>query len=561
MLTIHDLKDNVAPLIGNGEIAYDRKLNAVDQITTTLYNWPENKLSYPMITERAILELPNGQLFRILTRSESSLGELKAWDVTALHVLHDLNDKLLHNKDKKNKPDEGDEDEEPQGVTLTLDDCMAYITDGTKFTYDIDGDFGTHTFADMPEGKALDIFLNTLIPTYQFEFIADNYHIHIQRQIGSENAFVFVDNGNISAIKAQYDDTNLATHIMGECKPLVTEDDVTSAEKAVEDAKKSVDSSQTTIDNQKKTIANTQAAQKKKDDAYPASLAKKQKAIADAKQRVVDLQKALAKWQADYAAKGKPVPADTLKNKQQTIANAQKSVTTLTNSLATWQKNQATASEKSKETLKKQQDKLAEYNTKQAELQKKYADKQAKYEKNKQVYTDSGADGDVITAEYTSPNASIYSVIDADYFVDDDAHTKSALQQDLPLHLQDTPKMSLTLEYHEFADNATIRSIDDVEVGNSGWIRDRFDIDISSRVVEMITYLDSPGGHEPELTFGNVIGDFATIMAHLSNVSSSLANAGGTAMPGEVQGNAAVLNFFQNASWTKEDVSDYVGRS
>lgn len=481
MLTIHDLKGHEAPLTGNSEVEYDRKLNAVDQITVTLYDWPENSISYPMITERALLELPqNGQLFRILTREEQSLGEVKSWTVTAFHVLHDLNDKLLHNKDKKNKPDQGDEDAEPQGVTLTLDQCMAYITTGTKFTYEIDGDFGTHTFADMPEGKALDIFLNTLVPTYLFEFTVDNYHIHIQRQIGRDNAFVFVDNGNVSAIQSQYDDTTLTTHILGECTPLVTEDDLTSAKSALDDANKDAASAATDL----------------------------QKAQAD-----------LTDWQKNHTKDDDY--KNTLKDKQQAVADAQKV------------HNDAVA---------------------------KVAPAQQTYDHDQQVYTASGADGNVIYGEYTSPNAAVYGVIDADYFVDDEAHTKSALQQDLPQHLQDYPKMTLTLTYHEFEDNATIRSIDDVTVGNTGFIRDRYDIDISSRIVELKTYLDSPNGHEPEVTFGNVLGDFATTMAHLGNVANQLNNAGG-AIPGVANNNQVVANFFGNATWTQKDVSGYLGRS
>lgn len=536
MITIYDLKGNAAPLVDNGEIELSQKLNAVDQITLTAYNWPDNKLSYPMITERAVLELPdNGQKYRILNREESNLGDLKAWHLTALHVIHDLNDKYLHNDKKTNKDsnkddtnDNKDKDAEPEGVELTLEQFMAYITKDTKFTYTIHGDFGTHVFADNPKGRALDLFLNEGLYDYGYEFIVDNYHIDIYHSIGQQNAFVFVDNGNVSKITSTYDDSTITTHIKGECAPLVTKDDVDNDQSALDDAQKDLDTAN-------KELSDYTSQYNKDHD-------EKSKEIIVAQEKYKNLKDNLVIYQQEHS---KDEDYNTqLESKNKEIADAAVALKTAQDNLSKLeQQNQKDAADKNKVV---------------SDATTKHDDAQTKLDKDQKVYIDSGADGDTVYGEYTSPRADIYGIIDANYYTDDHAHTKGELQQDLPKQIQDYPKMSITLECHEFEKNATLKSINDISVGNYGFIKDRFDIDITSRIVETIKYLQSPDNKEPTLTFGTVLGDFSATMATLS-ANAIAANNAGAAMPGAT--GAVVSNFFANAKWTEKDVTAYDGRS
>ncbi|APX72856.1 phage tail protein [Companilactobacillus allii] len=123
----------------------------------------------------------------------------------------------------------------------------------------------------------------------------------------------------------------------------------------------------------------------------------------------------------------------------------------------------------------------------------------------------------VITAEYTSPHVNLYGIIDDEYFTDDSASSKDELLQHMKDKLQDYPLTQITLEYHEFKKNNLLQSVNDVGIGNSGFIKDRYDIDISARIIEITKYLHSPTNKEPEITFGNIIGDFADTLSQLNS--------------------------------------------
>lgn len=120
-----------------------------------------------------------------------------------------------------------------------------------------------------------------------------------------------------------------------------------------------------------------------------------------------------------------------------------------------------------------------------------------------------------VTAEYTSPNVDIYGPIDDEYFTDEDATTKEELIQHLKNKLQDYPLTQITLNYHEFQENNLLNNLNDVDLGNSGFIKDRYGVDIKARIIEVTDYLQSPTNKEPELTFGNIMGDLASMVFNL----------------------------------------------
>ena len=464
MLTIRDLKGNEAPITNTSEISLNEKLYEVAQIDTTIYDFPENDIGFQMISERAIIELPeNQQQYRISNRVEGSLGDVKYLQITALHVLHDLNDRYIKapKREKKTKPaqkvtavgtisnSEGakvyrspvsaeatgrilpensrwkidrqikvnstvwysvstnewvkaedmtftsDGDQEPPeiedesedtSITMSLSEFMSYITQNTQFTYSIHDQFSSYTFPDYPEGRALDLFLNSGREAYNYEFTVNNYHIDIFKKIGKEDSFVFVDKGNIAALTSSYDDLTITTHIEGES-----------------------------------------------------------------------------------------------------------------------------------------------------------------------TFQSGDNDSTTITAEYASPNAEQYGLIDADYYSGSNAKTQSELIAELKKQIQDYPLIQITLEYHAFQDHL-IDSLNDIQIGNSGWIKDRKDVDISSRIVETTHYLQSPENHEPLIVFGNVIGDLSTTLAHLGVAANSTNNMG-EALPGAADN--AIKDFFSNSKWTDKDVKQY----
>lgn len=250
-----------------------------------------------------------------------------------------------------------DEDPEDTSFSWTLGQFMAYLTAGTPFSYTIFDDFLPHKFDDLPEGNALDLFLNDGVQDYGYEYQCYNYHINLYKKIGWDNSFVFIDNGNVNAIESTNDDSSIKTHIEGEF---------------------------------------------------------------------------------------------TLKN----------------------QSSDGDGSEPTEQET-------------------------------------------TVTAEYTSPNIDIYGPIDDEYFTDEDATTKEELIQHLKNKLQDYPLTQITLNYHEFQENNLLNNLNNVDLGNSGFIKDRYGVDIKARIIEVTDYLQSPTNKEPELTFGNIMGDLASTIFNL----------------------------------------------
>lgn len=247
-----------------------------------------------------------------------------------------------------------DEDPDDTSFSWTLGQFMAYLTAGTPFSYTIFDDFELHKFDDLPEGNALDIFLNDGVQDYGYEYQCYNYHINLYKKIGRDNSFLFIDNDNVNAIASTNDDTSIKTHIKGEFTKKI------------------------------------------------------------------------------QAADG----------------------------------------------------------------------------------TDSGQT-ETIEAEYSSPNTSYYGVIDDEYFTDENATTKEELLQHLKNKLQDYPLTQITLDYNEFQENNLLAGLNDVDLGNSGFIKDRYGVDIKARIIEITEYLQSPTNTQPELTFGNIMGDLASTVFNL----------------------------------------------
>lgn len=135
------------------------------------------------------------------------------------------------------------------------------------------------------------------------------------------------------------------------------------------------------------------------------------------------------------------------------------------------------------------------------------------------VAEESKTDTVPITAEYTSPAADVYGIIDASYLTDSAAHDQPTLLQHLKANVQDYPLMQLTLEYDEFEKNSKIAQSNKIELGNSGFIRSRRGLDITSRITG-ITYYPQDDNTMPKLTLGNVIGSFTQTIAQLKGASN-----------------------------------------
>ena len=164
-----------------------------------------NRVGADMMIPGTMITVPEtGQQYRLLTSNPVSVGNMRAYTVSAIHVSKKLHDHYV-------------------GSVLTgtqsLETCMNLIIKDTQFTYVIDGSFANYAFSeDFGKGFADDLFMQNLAGDFGFEYYFDNYVIHIAEKIGKSDAFVFVDNVNCSKISENNSYEDVTTHITGEGK-------------------------------------------------------------------------------------------------------------------------------------------------------------------------------------------------------------------------------------------------------------------------------------------------------------------------------------------------------
>lgn len=321
MLQIIDSNNEQSPLIANN-VAVTDSLSDFPTLSFDFLETDENKIAAEMMLPRTkIVEPITNQIYRILTSNPVPLGKVRQNSVSAIHISHDLHDKYCFSTLKGSQ---------------SLEACMKFLTSGTKFKYEISGTFKNYSFSDeFGKGYADDLFKTNLAGDFGFEFYFDNYTIHIQKKIGIDNSFVFVDGINASKISVISDYSEIATHIKGEGK---------------------------------------------------------------------------------HNDKDKPI----------------------------------------------------------------------------------------VTAEYTSPLAknANWGSIDAELYENDTITNEDTLLKKLKENLKDYPDVQYSMEFSNFSKNVEGFDINKIKVGNSGWLRDRFGIDINTRIFSL-TYYPQDSSLQGQITFGN----------------------------------------------------------
>jgi hypothetical protein len=114
-----------------------------------------------------------------------------------------------------------------------------------------------------------------------------------------------------------------------------------------------------------------------------------------------------------------------------------------------------------------------------------------------------------VTAEYTSPLADKFGIIDADPISDERFTTTASLQDYLKTQIKDYPEVQYTIEWADFSKNAKYHDLNDVKVGNSGYLKDRYGIDVSVRITELV-FNPQSNTVTPQITFGNKLFELTT---------------------------------------------------
>ena len=121
------------------------------------------------------------------------------------------------------------------------------------------------------------------------------------------------------------------------------------------------------------------------------------------------------------------------------------------------------------------------------------------------------------TAEYTSPKSSVYGVIDADIYNDDTAKDKNDLVNKMKATLVDSPSIQYTANLNRFAaDNNIADKLNDLALGNYGFVRSRQGLDEELRIIQIDLYPQEKS-KESTVTFGNFLLNPTQLIADLNS--------------------------------------------
>lgn len=179
-------------------------------LSFTFVETPENEVAAQMMIPFTIIEVPeNKQRYRIVTNNPVSLGKYKQYSVTAIHIAKDLHNKYV---------------DERLENTQSLKACLDLLIKDTQIKYVLHDNFDNYAFSEgFGGGYADDLLMQNLASDFGFEFYFDNYTIHIQKKLGTKESFLFIDNANVSKISYNEDYSTITTYIKGQAKPIVQE--------------------------------------------------------------------------------------------------------------------------------------------------------------------------------------------------------------------------------------------------------------------------------------------------------------------------------------------------
>ncbi|MYY73771.1 peptidoglycan DD-metalloendopeptidase family protein, partial [Lactobacillus salivarius] len=179
-------------------------------LSFTFVETPENEVAAQMMIPFTIIEVPeNKQRYRIVTNNPVSLGKVKQYSVTAIHIAKDLHNKYV---------------DERLENTQSLKSCLDLLVKDTQVKYILHDNFDNYAFSEgFGGGYADDLLMQNLASDFGFEFYFDNYTIHIQKKLGTKESFLFIDNANVSKISYNEDYSTITTYIKGQAKPIVKE--------------------------------------------------------------------------------------------------------------------------------------------------------------------------------------------------------------------------------------------------------------------------------------------------------------------------------------------------
>ncbi len=195
-------------------------LNSFQTLSFSFITTKENEVAAKMMIPMTVIEVPeNKQKYRLLTANTAKVGKYLQYSVTAVHVAKDMHRYYR-------------EERLPQ--TQSLKACLDFMFKGTPFSYVIDGDFPNFYFSEGFGENFVDELLTQCANDFKFEYYFDKYTLHIAKQIGKDNSFVFIDNVNCAKISVSENYESITTHIVGYSNPKQSDNESSTTETTYE---------------------------------------------------------------------------------------------------------------------------------------------------------------------------------------------------------------------------------------------------------------------------------------------------------------------------------------
>lgn len=494
--------DNAETAIPVLNLAITRNQGQISQLSFDFISDDLGYVGQSMMVPFTTITVPEtGEMFRMQSNSITAVDQKHTYNVTALAVATELHDVFITDRLTKSQ---------------TLDACMKFLTKGTAFKYVIHDKFDDHTYSrtyteGFGNGFADDLFMNQLVSDFKFEWWFDNYTIHLAKKQGSSDAFAFIDGLNTNGIQATEDYSNIQTHIKGFGKPRGEEElqkkwdtrkkqndaKYKNQRQALADKYKAEDkSAKDKYEADKKSKAEKLAAEKKAEkerkDAENEAVKKEATAIkaANKGKKLTSAQKAAQRKKAAADKKARLDKAAAIKAAQKKAHAEQNASDVAKRKSEREQKVARRKAERSALSKNIKEDKQAE---KRLEAQ----EKQQLIESPTKYYA---------TAEYTSPAAKIWHINkDAEAVYDERFTDSGELLKYIKGKIQDYPMVQYTVNQIFFNDKAVVKN--KIQVGNSGWLRDRYGINVDVRIIGTVEHPQNPEIADA-VTFGNFMYDF-----------------------------------------------------
>lgn len=414
----------------------------------------------------------DGQQYRLTTSNPVPNTSYRVYAITATHVGYDLHGIY-------------------QTTTLTglqsLKACLDLMVQGTSFKYQIDGDFSDHDFGTETIGAGHgDDILSAIAQAWVCEYWFDNQTVHIAKTIGDADSFVFVDRVNTTSISFNEDYSNMYTAIHGYGKQ--NEQETTS-----DDGSAVTTTSKSDFINYVKSFvgqvpylwggSSTSGWDCSGFVAYvynhygvsmsqPTTYEESQGSVVSPPYQTGDM----LFWGTHGSTYHVALALDS--NTLVMAANEQRG--TVMQSISAW---------------------LPDFGVRNSSM-------------NAKLQGTSTGDSNATTslpvtytceADYISPLvAKGVSERWASPYTSDTITDEETLENALKAQLHDYPDVQYTMSWVNFKGKA-LNFDNDIKVGNTGWIRDRYGTDVSVRIQSYTRYLDDQVGNNSTITFGNKI--------------------------------------------------------